>query len=153
MTNEKAQFAEDDRNAIARRLGPWANSLNAQMGINAPTTVLMADLNSFKDRQPRGAQFTLTKNGWKDSWNAKKRINIQYSTINVTPDTRKFGGWPPKPNMRWDKGAGTRIDYIMAKGPATFTEYEVMLWVNANGTFNTNYQASDHQAIRAVVKF
>lgn len=153
MTNEKEQFAEDDRNAIARALAPWADSLNARMGINSATTVLMADLNSFKDRQPRGAQFILSKNGWKDAWNAKKRINIQYSTINVTPDTRKFGGWPLKPHMRWDKGVGTRIDYIFAKGPVTFTEYEVMLWTNRDGTFNIDYQASDHQAIRAVVKF
>jgi endonuclease/exonuclease/phosphatase family metal-dependent hydrolase len=153
MTNAKSVTGEADRNTIARRLGPWADNLNAQMGINAATTVLMADLNSFKDRQPRGAQFTLSKNGWKDAWNAKKRINIQYSTINVTPDTRKFGGWPLKPHMRWDKGVGTRIDYIFAKGPAAFMEYEVMLWTNKNGTFNTDYQASDHQAIRAVVQF
>jgi len=153
MTNEKFRLADSDRNSIARALGPWANVLNTKMGISAPTTVLMADLNSFQDRQPRGAQFTLKNMGWNDAWNAKKRINIQYSTINVTPDTRKFGGWPPKPHMRWDKGAGTRIDYIMAKGPVTFTEYEVMLWTNRDGKFNTDYQASDHQAIRAVVQF
>jgi endonuclease/exonuclease/phosphatase family metal-dependent hydrolase len=153
LSNEKVGFVERDRQVIARALKTWTNKLNNQMGINTQTTVLMADLNSFQDRQPKGAQFVLKQNGWKDAWNAPKRTNVNYSTINVTPDTRDAEGFPAKPHTRWDNGPGTRIDYIFAKGPVTFTEYEVMLWTNPDGTFKKDYQASDHQAVRAVLKF
>ena len=109
----------------------------------------MADLNSYEERQPDGAQSLLRQAGWLDAWNAPDRRNIMFSTINYTPDTRQYGGWPPRP--RPFSEFATRIDYIFALGDVKLVNYEVMMWLNPDDTFDSDYQASDHQSVRATL--
>jgi len=149
MDSDRTNLAEDARQAVAGELNLWAENLNKEVGIEAKATVLMADLNSYDARQPAGAQSILRQQGWTDSWSAADRKNIYFSTINLTPDTQNYGGWPPRP--RPFNNAATRIDYIFAWGDFQLVDYEVMLWLNSDGTFDHEYQASDHQSVRATL--
>jgi hypothetical protein len=48
----------------------------------------------------------------------------------------------------------TRIDYVMARGAGIQPlDYEVVIRLNPNGTFSADYQASDHQMVRATLAF
>lgn len=151
MPTEKDAIREQARVAVANGLDQWIATLGQVTGMRVATTVLMADLNSYDIRQPQGAQTVLKSAGWQDAWTAPSRRNITFSTINMAPDIAHFGGWPTKP--RPYKRPATRIDYILAKGPVRFVDYEVMLWLRPDGTFDPAYQASDHQAVRAVIEF
>ena len=52
------------------------------------------------------------------------------------------------------RAEATRIDYILALGSRVrFTDYEVVVRVNADGSFIPEFQASDHQMIRATAAF
>jgi endonuclease/exonuclease/phosphatase family metal-dependent hydrolase len=156
----KTAQSEADRVALANALGAWANNMNAAHGMPASTpVVMMADLNSYAKRQPNGAQKIMTNQGWQDSWNAPSRANIQYSTINYNPMLADGSGFPVRPYVfRKSKknrlGEATRIDYIMAWGPGVkAVDYRVVIYLNADGTFNQDYQGSDHQMVRAVLQF
>lgn len=151
MDSDKTAGVEESRRAIAKQLDFWVENLNQEIGIEPVAAVLLADLNSFDARQPEGAQYILRQNGWIDSWYAPVQRNIMFSTVNYTPDTRHYGGWPPKPRLY--KEAATRLDYIFARGRASFEDYEVLVWLKADGTFNGDFQASDHQPVRATLVF
>lgn len=149
MDSDKTAGAESARREVAQRLNLWIEDLNQRLGIEPSAVVLMADLNSYDARQPEGAQTVLLREGWIDAWDTPDRRNIMYSTINYTPDTQQYGGWPPRPRLFSE--IATRIDYIFARGNVEVVDYEVMLWLNADGTFDVNYQASDHQSVRAIL--
>ena len=105
------------------------------------------------------SQKILTNLGWQDSWNAPSRTNIQYSSINYNPQLADGSGFPAKPyvfkkSKRNPLGQATRIDYIMTLGPGVkAVDYKLVIYVNGNGTFNQDYQGSDHQMIRATLQF
>ena len=152
--------SEADRQAFANNLGNWVNAMNSWHGMPATTpAVLMADLNSYAKRQPNGAQKILTNLGWQDAWNAPSKTNIQYSSINYNPLLADGSGFPAKPyvfkkSRRNPLGQATRIDYIMTLGPGVkAVDYKLVIYVNGNGTFNQDYQGSDHQMIRATLQF
>ena len=139
---------EAGRVTFAAALAGWSDSWNAQHGVPGTAVVLMADLNSYAMRQPNGAQKMLEDSGWQDSAEAPDTRNDDYSTINVNPLTGD-NGWPAKP-YKFNRKA-TRIDYVFARGPVTAVAYEVVMHVKPDGSFDPNYQASDHQMVRAVL--
>ena len=149
MDSDRTVSAEDARRDVAEGLNLWVEDLNRSIGIDPSAVVLMADLNSYDARQSDGAQTVLRQQGWTDAWNAPDKRNVMYSTINYTPDTQHYGGWPPRPRPFSD--IATRIDYIFSRGNADVVDYEVMLWLNPDGTFDADYQASDHQSVRATL--
>jgi endonuclease/exonuclease/phosphatase family metal-dependent hydrolase len=147
---------ENARMALGRGLGAWATAMNAGRGFPGAPVVLMADLNSFAKRQPDGAQAQLRVTGWIDAFSAPVKRNIQYSTINYNPALADGFGFPRKPytfrkTTRNRLGAATRIDYIFAIG-GTPLDYEVVIRLNADGTFNEDYRGSDHQMVRATIR-
>lgn len=150
--NGKNPVAEQSRLALAGALGPWVEAMNARAGLPGTPAILMADLNSYKKRQPKGVQKVLVDNGWIDAYKAEDVSNIEYSTINYNPALPDGKGFPAKPyKFRIaKKREATRIDYIMGYGSnITPLTYEVMLYLNPDGSFNPDYQASDHQMVRA----
>jgi endonuclease/exonuclease/phosphatase family metal-dependent hydrolase len=155
----KTPEAEASRVAIAHALGPWSDAWNAAHGMTAAPVVLMADLNSYAKRQPHGAQDVLAESGWTDAGaTAPTRRNVQFSTINYNPMLGvSEQGFPSKPyEFRTSKKNpvlnATRIDYVMAKGAGVGAlDYEVVIRLNADGSFATDYQASDHQMVRATL--
>jgi len=149
-TNFRDAPHEAGRVAFAAALGGWADAWNAQHGLSGATVVLMADLNSYDMRQPAGPQQVLRDSGWTDAAAAPTRTNERFSTININPLTGATG-WPNVPYLF--KRPATRIDYIFIRGTAAPTSYEVVLYLNDDGTFNFDYQASDHQMVRAVLEF
>ena len=156
----KTPEGEASRVALAAGLDSWAQGWNAAHGVPGIPVVLMADLNSFAKRQPNGAQAVLTKAGWIDAATSRSARNLGYSTINYTADgPTDAQGFPMRPKVypltrSNPTGGATRIDYIMAKGAGVFpVDYEVVVRLNADGTFAADYQASDHQMVRATLSF
>jgi endonuclease/exonuclease/phosphatase family metal-dependent hydrolase len=158
--NAKTPEAEASRVAIARELDAWAQGWNAARGMAGVPVVLMADLNSYAKRQPNGAQRVLVDAGWTDAAAAPVKRNVQFSTINYNPMLGiNEQGFPARPyQFRTSKRNpvlnATRIDYVMARGAGVRPlDYEVVIRLNPNGTFSADYQASDHQMVRATLAF
>jgi endonuclease/exonuclease/phosphatase family metal-dependent hydrolase len=156
----KTPEAEASRVAIGAALDDWATAWNARHGMTGAPVVLMADLNSYRKRQPQGVQQVLVNEGWLDAAVAPQKRNVQFSTINYNPLLGvNEQGFPAKPyEFRTSKKKpeldATRIDYVMAKGDGIQAlDYEVVIRLNPDGTFATDYQASDHQMVRATLMF
>jgi endonuclease/exonuclease/phosphatase family metal-dependent hydrolase len=156
----KTAEAEASRVAIGAALDDWAAAWNAKHGMTGAPVVLMADLNSYRKRQPQGAQQVLVNEGWVDAATAPQKRNVQFSTINYNPLLGvNEQGFPAKPyEFRTSKRKptldATRIDYVMAKGAGIEPlDYEVVIRLNPDGTFAADYQASDHQMVRATLMF
>ena len=156
----KTPEGEASRVALAGGLDGWAQGWNAAHGVPGIPVILMADLNSFAKRQPNGAQTVLTKAGWTDAATSRSARNLGYSTINYTADgATDAQGFPSRPKVypvtrSNPSGGATRIDYIMAKGAGVVpVDYEVVVRLNSDGTFTPDYQASDHQMVRATLSF
>lgn len=146
LPNEKTAQGETVRRRTAARIASWAESQNAGLGLGNIPVVLMGDLNSFQARQPVGAQAALYAAGFVDAFSAKVRINAHYPTVNVTPLTRRWDGFPPRP-FRY-AGPANRIDYILAKNGVRARSYEVFLTLR-RGRFDNRYRGSDHNLVRA----
>lgn len=155
----KTPDVEASRVALGNALAGWGQAMNNAHGFPGAPVVLLADLNSYAKRQPNGVQTVLVRNGWLDAFDAPTRRNISYSTINYNPQLADGFGFPVKPyvfrkSKRNKLGAATRIDYIMAFGPGVkVLDYEVVIRLNKDGSFNQAYQASDHQMVRATLQF
>lgn len=155
----KTPEAEASRIALGNALAGWAQNLAASAGFPGIPIVLLADLNSYAKRQPAGVQSILVGSGWVDAFTAPTRRNIRYSTINYNPQLVDGFGFPVKPYVfrktaRNKRGEATRIDYIMALGNGVrFLDYEVVIRLDRAGRFIPEYQASDHQMVRATLAF
>lgn len=156
----KTPEAEASRVAIGAALDDWAAAWNARHGMTDAPVVLLADLNSYRKRQPQGVQQVLVNEGWVDAATAPQKRNVQFSTINYNPLLGvNEQGFPTKPyEFRTSKKKpeldATRIDYVMAKGAGIEPlDYEVVIRLNPDGTFAADYQASDHQMVRATLMF
>ena len=152
----KDQATENARMALGRGMAAWVAAMNAGHGFPGAPVVLMADLNSYAKRQPDGAQSQLRTTGWTDAFTAPTRRNIQYSTINDNPALVDGFGFPSRPyvfrpSQRNALGAATRIDYIFTIG-GTPLDYEVVIRLNPDGTFDERYRGSDHQMVRATIR-
>ncbi|MDI1289006.1 MAG: endonuclease/exonuclease/phosphatase family protein [bacterium] len=155
--SEKSPSAEASRVAVGQALANWATNVNATRGMTGTPVILMADLNSYAVRQPNGAQKMLTNSGWIDSFTAKVKKNASYSTINENPSNGQ-NGFPVAPFMfrptkKNPHALSTRIDYIMGFGQGiTMVSYEHVMYLNGRA-HNPDYQASDHQMVRATIAF
>lgn len=147
LTNDKSAAGERDRVAFGRAVSSWAARMNAERGLTGAPVILMGDLNSFDERQPRGVQRILRASGWADAHSAPSRRNIDVHTINYLN-----GGWPAKP-VRSAGRPANRIDYILMRGPVRPRSYEVVTHVDGRGRFKVDYQASDHNMVRATLAF
>jgi endonuclease/exonuclease/phosphatase family metal-dependent hydrolase len=143
LPTEKTAEGERLRVAVASALRPWANALIAGSGLGAVHIAIGGDFNSYERRQPYGAQAVLANSGLIDGFVAPVKVNANYSTVNITPKTRKFKGFPPRPYFY--KQNTTRIDYIYSTVPAQ--RHEVVLHLTAKGRFDNRYRASDHNMV------
>ncbi|HQR80727.1 MAG TPA: endonuclease/exonuclease/phosphatase family protein [Actinomycetota bacterium] len=147
MPNEKTAHAEQLRRQTAAGLATWVDQHTARVGMAGIPVILMGDLNSFQSRQPNGAQQTFYDRGFTDAFSAPKRVNPRFPTVNVTPLTRRWDGFPPKP-FKYSRTA-SRIDYILAKNGVVPLRHEVFLQLLPDGTFDNRYRGSDHNLVRA----
>jgi endonuclease/exonuclease/phosphatase family metal-dependent hydrolase len=143
LPTEKDAEGERLRVAVASGLRPWADSLIAGSGLDGVNIVIGGDFNSFQRRQPNGAQQVLASSGLIDGFAAPVKVNGNYSTVNYTPKTRKYKGFPPRPYY-YGRDT-TRIDYIFSTAPPI--RHEVVLHLTAKGKFDNNYRASDHNMV------
>lgn len=143
LPTQKNAAGEALRVAIAQQLRPWAQSLIQWSGLPGAEIVIGGDLNSYARRQPTGAQAILAASGLIDGFNAPEVVNGNYGTVNYTPKTKKYKGFPPRPYFY--KQNTTRIDYIFSTvAPA---RHEVVLHLRSNGKFDNKYRASDHNMV------
>lgn len=147
LPNEKTALAEQLRQETAAGVAGWIDRQNARVGMSGIPVVVMGDLNSFQARQPDGAQQVFYNHGFVDAFTATKRVNARYPTVNMTPVTRHFDGFPPRPHRY--AGLASRIDYILGKGGVVPLRHEVFLKLRSNGTFDNRYRGSDHNLVRA----
>jgi endonuclease/exonuclease/phosphatase family metal-dependent hydrolase len=143
LPTQKTGTGEALRLAIANRLHPWAAELVRASGLARAELVIGGDFNSYDRRQPNGAQQVLRNVGLLDGWLAPEKINANYSTVNLTPSTKKFKGFPPRPYFY--KQNTTRIDYVFATVPPL--RHEVFLRFNGDGTIDNAFRASDHNMV------
>jgi endonuclease/exonuclease/phosphatase family metal-dependent hydrolase len=143
MPTDKDATGEALRVAIAQQLRGWADSLIQYAGLPGADIVIGGDLNSYAKRQPYGAQAILAASGLIDGWNAPEKVNAHYGTVNYTPKTKKYKGFPPRPYFYTYEP--TRIDYVFST--ATPVRHEVVLGLTSKGKFDNNFRASDHNMV------
>jgi len=143
LPTEKTAEGERLRVAVASGLRPWADALIAGSGLSGVNIVVGGDFNSYERRQPYGAQAVLANSGMIDGYAAPVKVNGNYSTVNYTPKTRKYKGFPPRPYYYGSNT--TRIDYIFST--AAPQRHEVVLHLTAKGQFDNRYRASDHNMV------
>ncbi len=120
-SNLKDPANEAGRVAFGSALTGWVEAFNQQHAMAGTPIVLLADLNSYRKRQPQGAQQVLIDSGWVDAGTAPVKRNVQYSTINYNPLLAMTEqGFPPKPYVFHTSRKSpvldaTRIDYVMAR--------------------------------------
>lgn len=145
LPNNKTAFAEGLRLAVARNLRPWADGLIRASGLSGAQIVIGGDLNSYANRQPYGAQHVLSSAGLIDAYTAPVIANPHYGTINYTPKTKKYKGFPPRPH--YYKTNPTRIDYVFSTVRAQ--RHEAVVFLKKSGKFKKIYRVSDHNMVLA----
>lgn len=143
LPNEKSTAAEKYRRSLAAAIPSQLAAAAGDLGLK-PATVLMGDFNSYRARQPRGAQWIFGKAGFRDAFTAAKKVNADVSTANVTPDRNS---WPARPR-HLDEPA--RIDYVMSNRGRPL-RYEVLLHLR-HGAFDNRYRGSDHNLVLADIR-
>lgn len=150
LTNLETPAGERHRTEFGRMATSWAEHLTASRGLAGAPIVLMGDLNSIDSRQPLGVQQILRDAGWRDAMEAPVRTNVDVNSINRNPGNP--GGWPRAP-IRKPRGPASRVDYIMTRGPVRALAYEVVVHVTPDGSFDRDYQGSDHLMLRTRLEF
>lgn len=142
---DKTPTGETARQAVARAFPSWMSNLTASLGYPGIPVIIGGDLNSFAERQPRGAHKILADAGFTDAFKAKTRVNARYSTVNQNGRfNARYKGWPPKP-YKYGRPA-TRIDYVFATGLRPL-RHEVFIPLLKNGNFDDRWRASDHNPV------
>lgn len=148
LPNEKTTQGEQLRRQVSARVASWIDAQNVELGLGAIPIVAMGDLNSFQKRQPQGAQTVFYDFGFVDAFQAPLRINARFPTVNFTPSTRQWQGFPPKP-FKYARLA-SRIDYVLGKNGVRPLTHEVFLKLR-NGRFDKRFRGSDHNLVRATL--
>ena len=150
LSTDKGPAGEAHRVAFGKAAAGWAEQMTASRGLAGAPVVLIGDFNSNDLRQPKGVQQVLRSHGWKDAANAPVRRNADINTVNYS--STDLSGWPRRP-FRVSGRQASRLDYIMYRGPAKAITYEVVAYLNPNGTYRPEYQGSDHQMVKARLRF
>ena len=145
LPTDKTAFAESLRQTVASKLRPWADGLIRASGLSGAEIVIGGDLNSYALRQPYGAQHVLASSGLIDAYTAPVIVNPHFGTINYTPKTKRYKGFPPRPHHY--RTNPTRIDYVFSTVAAT--RHEVAIFLKGNGKFRRIYRVSDHNMVLA----
>lgn len=141
LPNEKTGPAEKYRKSLAKAIPARLREVQKQLAVDGPI-VLLGDLNSYAYRQPRGAQWILGKAGFRDAYKARKRVNADAQTVNVT--TLRRNPFPPRP---FRNSNPARLDYVMVDRGLPL-RYEVHLRLRG-GRFDDRYRGSDHNLVLA----
>jgi endonuclease/exonuclease/phosphatase family metal-dependent hydrolase len=149
LPNEKSGKGEQVRVAVAGAVSAWVERQAGRLGRPGIPTIVMGDLNSYDNRQPRGAQYVFRQAGFADAEDARARSHVSYSTVNTSTATAEYGGFPPRPPQYQPEGA--KLDHIMAAGTPRAARWEVFLKLRPDGQFDERYRASDHNLVRAVI--
>lgn len=145
MPNEKTDLAERYRRNLARELVSYLRSTAESTDLGATPTILLGDLNSYWQRQPRGVQWIFARAGFHDAVSARQTVNEQVPTVNITSSQRD--PFPARP-FRFD--APARLDYVMFD-EGTALRYEVHLRLRG-GRFDDRFRGSDHNLVLADVR-
>jgi endonuclease/exonuclease/phosphatase family metal-dependent hydrolase len=151
LPTEKTTLGEADRQAFASAVTEWGTQVARNAGYPNAAMVLAGDLNSYAVRQPKGAQWILSRNGWSDTYAGPVRWKLggRFATINVTPATREAQGFPLRPFRYVAKREPTRIDYVFLHGSLTLVGYATVVQLLPDGRFDPAYQGSDHNMVLA----
>ncbi len=114
----------------------------AARGVPGLPVVLAGDLNSYARRQPRGAQFILGRAGFRDAYQARRKVHGDAATVNVTTIHKD-----PFPDRPFTAADPARIDYILVRRGKP-TRYEVFLRLR-HGRFDDRFRGSDHNMVVA----
>jgi len=152
LNNQTNARGKKDRALVGKEITKWADELNEARGLTGIPMVLMGDFNSYRNREPKGMIFELSKDGWQDSFTAPtnefKFFEDSYTT-SYTGNSKS--GWPKRPITSSDP---VRIDYVMYKGETLQADaYQVALRLNEDGTFDNDYRGSDHMMVQAIIRF
>lgn len=145
LPSDKTGWGERLRRSSARGLVQHLADNRRVHGLPGLATVIAGDLNSFAERQPRGAQHILSRAGYQDAFTAPRRTNARVATINVT--RRHRDPFPARP-VRSDTPA--RLDYVLVAGGRPIA-YEVFLRLK-RGRFDNRYRGSDHNLVLGSVQ-
>lgn len=145
LPSDKSAWGERLRRASARGVVRYLADNRRAHGMPDVTTVIAGDLNSFPERQPRGAQHVLHRAGYQDAFMARQRTNPRVATVNVT--RRHRDPFPVRP-VRSDTPA--RLDYVLVAGGRPVA-YEVLLRL-IHGLFDDRYRGSDHNLVLGTVR-
>lgn len=143
---EKLRATETTRKRAAEGLTRHVADIREQFGAPNLPTFLAVDLNSFHERQPRGAQYLVEQAGYLDGWEARKHTNGAYNTVNYSGVQRN--PFPAKPIKSYNN-TPARIDYVFNNHTFTPKTYEVALKLRG-GYFDNAWRASDHNLVRTV---
>lgn len=143
MPNEKSGFAEKYRKNLANATVGFLRESGRTLGFSGSPVVLMGDLNSYWQRQPRGVQWIFGRNGFKDAFDAPAKKNDDVPTVNLTKTEPN-----PFPATPFHFDLPARLDYVLVKGGKALT-YEVFVRTKGNGAFDNRYRGSDHNMVLA----
>jgi endonuclease/exonuclease/phosphatase family metal-dependent hydrolase len=152
LNNQTNARGKKDRDLVGKELTKWTDELNEARGLTGVPMVIMGDLNSYLNREPKGMIYELLEDGWQDSFNSPvnefKFFEDAYTT-SYTGNSRS--GWPKRPITSSNP---VRIDYVMYKGELLQADaYQVALRLNKDGTFDNKYRGSDHMMVQAIIRF
>jgi endonuclease/exonuclease/phosphatase family metal-dependent hydrolase len=152
LNNQTNARGKKDRDLVGKELTKWAEELNEARGLTGVPMVLMGDLNSYLNREPKGMIYELLEDGWQDSFNSPVNEFKFFEDAYTTSYTgNSQSGWPKRPITSSNP---VRIDYVMYKGELLQADaYQVALRLNEDGTFDNKYRGSDHMMVQAIIRF
>lgn len=142
---DKSPQGERLREAGARGIVRYLEANKQMRGMSRVPTFIAGDLNSFRERQPSGAQSIIERAGYRDVHRVGRRENARVPTINVTRAHRN-----PFPARPFRSRTPARLDYVFSDQGLPL-HYEVFLRLEA-GRFDDRYRSSDHNLVLGTVR-
>jgi endonuclease/exonuclease/phosphatase family metal-dependent hydrolase len=137
------------RNAAAAGLARWTRQRSATLGKPGLPTVLLGDFNTYLRKHPRGAEWVLMQQGFRNADRARVRVGVHYPTVNKYPLDARWNGFPPRPRSFVD--GGPKIDKIMTRGTGRALRHEIYIRKQPDGQFDERFRSSDHNLVRATI--
>lgn len=141
--------ARNARLAQARGLPGWIDKKSGELGLLGAHVIVGGDVNSHPAKEKDGPQSIFAAAGYLHTENAAKTRNAKFGTINLTAESRKYQGFPPKIRKYYKEGP--RIDVIMTRYFDRAVSWEVFVTLKRKLRFDPAYRGSDHNMVRAVL--